>query len=568
MVLAPMASTGKEPVGSMGTDTPLAVLSDEAPPLFDYFHQLFAQVTNPPIDPIREALVMTLETNIGPDGNPFEETPEQCHRLASWWPVLTARRSWRRSARWRRGCFEPVTLSMLYRDGSAPRALRRRPSTRCEARGRARWTTAINLLVLTDRGVDAEHSVPIPCCWRCRRCTSTWCARASACRWAWWSRPADLREVHHIACLIGYGAAAVHPVAGAAIAAPWTRGAAGADRRGEAERLHRRRCTEGLLKVMSKMGISTLQSYRGAQIFEAVGLDRALVARTSRAPRRGWAGWGSPSWREVVARHERGFGPRRFEGRRAPAAGGRPVPAGAAGASTTQWNPRTRRRCCRRPCGRRRGASPSTSAVRRRPPIAATLRSCSSWWGRPPMPLDEVEPASRHRAALRHRRDELRVDQRRGPRDPGHRDEPPRRRSTAARAARSRTATCPTNGDSCAAARSSRWRRAASASRPSTWSTPTSCRSRWRRAPSRARAGSSRAQGRRAHRQGAPLDAGRDADLAAAAPRHLLDRGPGAAHLRPEVGQPAARISVKLVARSGVGTVAAGVAKAGADVPS
>jgi glutamate synthase (NADPH) large chain len=81
MLLAPMAETGKEPIGSMGTDTPLAVLSERRPTLFNYFHQLFAQVTNPPIDPIREELVMSLETSIGPDGNTFDETPEHCHRL-------------------------------------------------------------------------------------------------------------------------------------------------------------------------------------------------------------------------------------------------------------------------------------------------------------------------------------------------------------------------------------------------------------------------------------------------------------------------------------------------------
>src|SRR6185369_1568840 len=122
LVIEPMATTGKEPVGSMGTDTPLAVLSDQAPNLPAYFHQLFAQVTNPPIDPIREALVMSLETTMGPDGNTFDETPEQCHQLRLRGPVID-NRDLAKIRRVREGVFDPATLSTLWNVADGPAGL-------------------------------------------------------------------------------------------------------------------------------------------------------------------------------------------------------------------------------------------------------------------------------------------------------------------------------------------------------------------------------------------------------------------------------------------------------------
>ena len=142
LIAGPMAATGKEPVGSMGIDTPLAVLSERAPNLSAYFHQLFAQVTNPPIDPIREALVMSLDTTMGPDGNTFDETPEQCHQVRLRGPVID-NADLARIRGLREGVFDPVTLSADLVDAVAdgPTAWRRR-SIGCAAPPRRRSTTA------------------------------------------------------------------------------------------------------------------------------------------------------------------------------------------------------------------------------------------------------------------------------------------------------------------------------------------------------------------------------------------------------------------------------------------
>src|SRR5205807_252811 len=159
LLLPSMAETGKEATGSMGQDAPLAVLSRRSPPLFDYFHQLFAQVTNPPIDPIREALVMSLETSLGPDGNTFDETPEQCHQLRLRGPIID-NRDLAKIRAVREGVFDPATLSLLWpardRQGWLARALDRL----CKLASQA-IDDGHNILILSDRGVD-DRVVPIP----------------------------------------------------------------------------------------------------------------------------------------------------------------------------------------------------------------------------------------------------------------------------------------------------------------------------------------------------------------------------------------------------------------------
>jgi glutamate synthase (NADPH) large chain len=147
LLLEPMAREGHEPVGSMGQDSPLAVLSDRAPSLFDYFHQLFAQVTNPPIDPLREALVMSLATSIGPDGNTLEETPEQCHRLSLPGPILSNEQTARVKAMHDLGVFEPRVLPTLY-SGALEEAVERLCDRAVEA-----VEEGADLLILSDRGV-------------------------------------------------------------------------------------------------------------------------------------------------------------------------------------------------------------------------------------------------------------------------------------------------------------------------------------------------------------------------------------------------------------------------------
>ena len=306
LIIEPMAATGKEPVGSMGTDTPLAVLSDRAPNLPSYFHQLFAQVTNPPIDPIREALVMSLETTMGPDGNTFDETPEQCHQLRLRGPVID-NTDLAKIRGMHEGVFEPITLSMVYpvADGEAGLAA-------AIARLRRAAELAIddghNVLILSDRGVDAAH-VAIPAVLGLSAVQQHLVREGTRMQAGIVVETADAREVHDVALLIGYGAAAVNPY----LALDLVRVLVDEGRvPGPAEDAVGRyihALEEGLLKVMSKMGISTIQSYRGAQIFEAVGLDKGMVERhfTNTPSRIGGVGLGELG-REALMRHRRGFG--------------------------------------------------------------------------------------------------------------------------------------------------------------------------------------------------------------------------------------------------------------------
>ncbi|MBL8912165.1 MAG: glutamate synthase large subunit, partial [Archangium sp.] len=297
LLLAPMAETGKEPTGSMGQDAPLAVLSDRAPSLFDYFHQLFAQVTNPPIDPIRESLVMSLATGIGPDGNTFDETPEQCHRLSLPGPILdnhdTARLKGMRSL----GVFEPRVLPALY-EGSLDDAV----SRLCDA-AVAAVEDGADLLVLSDRGVDARRR-PIPALLATSAVHQRLVKLGIRRHTGLLVETGEAREVHHFSLLIGFGAAAVNP---------WLALDSLEDQKVGPKNFIKA-VNEGLLKVMSKMGISTVQSYRGAQIFEAVGLERSLIdAHFTGTPSR-LSGVGMTELgREAEARHARGFAVSRDE---------------------------------------------------------------------------------------------------------------------------------------------------------------------------------------------------------------------------------------------------------------
>ncbi|HET9625930.1 MAG TPA: glutamate synthase central domain-containing protein, partial [Kofleriaceae bacterium] len=274
VIVEAMATGGKEPIGSMGNDTPLAVLSDRAPNLPAYFHQLFAQVTNPPIDPIREALVMSLETNIGPDGNTFDETPEQCHQLRLDGPVLD-NRGLAKIRAVREGVFDPVTLSLVWPIADGADGLAAAVERLCRAAAAA-IDDGHNVLILSDRGVDARH-VAIPALLALSAVQQSLVAAGTRMQAGLVVETGEAREVHDIAVLIGYGAAAVNPylaidLVGELVARGRVPGPADA---AIARYIHA--LEDGLRKVMSKMGISTIQSYRGAQIFEAVGLDRALV---------------------------------------------------------------------------------------------------------------------------------------------------------------------------------------------------------------------------------------------------------------------------------------------------
>ncbi|WPB78886.1 glutamate synthase large subunit [Archangium violaceum] len=308
LLLRPMAETGKEPVGSMGTDTPLAVLSEQAPSLFNYFHQLFAQVTNPPIDPIRESLVMTLATGLGPEGNTFEETPEHCHRLSLPGPILTNGQLAKLAAIRNEGIFETQPLSLLYPVNGGEDALDAAVERLCNSAVEA-VDAGANILVLSDRDVDAAHAA-IPALLAVSAVHQRLVRDGIRMYTGLVLETAEAREVHHFACLFGYGVSAVNPY----LALDTLRALADAGElpvdQEKAQENFIHAIEEGLLKVMSKMGISTLQSYRGAQLFEAVGLQRSLVERHFTATPSRVEGVGLPELgREVSERHGLGFGP-------------------------------------------------------------------------------------------------------------------------------------------------------------------------------------------------------------------------------------------------------------------
>ncbi|MCB9735531.1 MAG: glutamate synthase large subunit [Deltaproteobacteria bacterium] len=392
LVLEPMAQDGAEPIGSMGADTPLAVLSDMAPPLFHYFHQLFAQVTNPPIDPIREALVMNLATTLGPEGNTFEETPEQCHRVRLRSPVVT-NAELAQIRELKVGVFEPTTLDAVY-DPSL--GLELAVDQLCKAAVDA-IDEGYNVLVISDRAVDQRRH-PIPSLLALSAVHQHLVREGIRFLAGLVVETADARAVHHFATLFGYGAACVNPY----LALDTVRDLAACGRTGctpdEAEKHYVKAVEKGILKVMSKMGISTLQSYRGAQIFEAVGLDSALIERHFTGTASRVEGIGLPELgREVAERHARGF---------SPLAGTalEELPAGGyfqwrRRGERHVWNPATIARLQAAARDEHDGATEYAEYARlvnEEDAARATLRGLLdfAWDEAGGVPLDEVEPAS------------------------------------------------------------------------------------------------------------------------------------------------------------------------------
>jgi glutamate synthase domain-containing protein 2/glutamate synthase domain-containing protein 1/glutamate synthase domain-containing protein 3 len=278
VLLAPMAANGEEPIGSMGVDTPLACLSDKPQPLFHYFKQLFAQVTNPAIDPIREELVMSLTSYIGTERNILDETPQHCHTLKLPHPILTNRDLEKlRRVSW--GDFLATTLPMLFRVGGGELELQRSLDALCR-RASLAIKSGYSLLILSDRGVDDEYA-PIPSLLALSAVHNHLVREGSRTQVALIIESGEPREVMHYCLLIGYGASAVNPY----LAIETLEDMAGRGLLPEnvtfetALKNYKKAINKGLLKVFSKMGISTLQSYRGAQIFEAIGLNKNVVQK-------------------------------------------------------------------------------------------------------------------------------------------------------------------------------------------------------------------------------------------------------------------------------------------------
>jgi hypothetical protein len=265
-----------EPLGSMGSDVPLACLSDHPQSLFGYFKQLFAQVTNPPIDPIREEMVMSLISYIGTERNILGETPENCHTLKMMQPILS-NRDLEKLRRISSGDLLATTLPALFRAEDGENGLRHALDD-LSNRAALAVHSGYSLLILSDRGVDATYA-PIPSLLAMAAVHNRLIQEKTRTQVAIIIESGEPREVMHFALLIGYGASAVNPyLAIETVHDLKRRGLLPAELTAEeAEHNYIKAIDKSLLKTFSKMGISTLQSYRGAQIFEAVGLNKELI---------------------------------------------------------------------------------------------------------------------------------------------------------------------------------------------------------------------------------------------------------------------------------------------------
>lgn len=401
VLLAPMAKTGAEPIGSMGTDSPIAALSDRPRLLFDYFTQLFAQVTNPPLDAIREELVTSLRSSLGPQGNLLEPTAASCRSVVLPFPVIDndeLAKLIHVNADGDLPGFKAATLSGLYRVSGGGDALAARIEEIC-AEADAAIGNGARLIVLSDRHSDAEHA-PIPSLLLTAAVHHHLIRTRQRTRVGLLVEAGDVREVHHVALLIGFGAAAVNPYLAMESVEDLVR--AGTFLQvvdGEPEKAIRNlihALGKGVLKVMSKMGISTVASYRGAQVFEAVGLDERFVEKYFHGTATKIGGIGiDVVAQEVAARHAKAY----------PASGIAPAHRALDIGGEYQWrregephlfDPETVFRLQHSTrSGRYDVFKQYTDRVNEQSERLMTLRGLFGFTtDRKPVPLDEVEPAS------------------------------------------------------------------------------------------------------------------------------------------------------------------------------
>ncbi|MBI2060735.1 MAG: glutamate synthase large subunit [Nitrospirae bacterium] len=391
LLMVPMALNGQDAVGSMGVDTPLAVLSERPQLLFSYFKQLFAQVTNPPIDPLREDLVMSIETTLGPERNLFEETPDHARKIRLTSPTLTNEELARLKELNQPGLVSH-TIPALFEARRGPDGLRSALDELCRRSAEA-IDGGATILILSDRGMDQTHAA-IPSLLAVSAVHHHLIREGKRVRAGLVIETGEPREVMHFCLLMGYGAGAVNPyLAYESVRQLVREGIIKEVDDDEAVTRYRKAVDKGLLKVATKMGISTLQSYRGAQIFEAIGINKEVIDKyfTWTASRIEGIGMDTIA-RETLIRHEKSV---------AESAGaGADLEAGG----QYQW--------------RRRGEfhllNPDTigklqHAVRSKNPATykefaemvnnqnqrlATIRGLLRFKPGKPVPLDEVEPAA------------------------------------------------------------------------------------------------------------------------------------------------------------------------------
>jgi glutamate synthase domain-containing protein 2/glutamate synthase domain-containing protein 1/glutamate synthase domain-containing protein 3 len=273
ILIKPMAETAHEPIGSMGNDTPCAVLSKNPQLLYNYFKQLFAQVTNPAIDPIREELVMSLMSFVGPEKNILEESPSHCHKLRVKEPILTNEDLEKIRSIKEKG-FRTKTISVLFRASSTKDFAKTLDKICKEAVSAIK--EGYTFIILSDRGINKDYAA-LPALLAMGAVHHHLVRKALRTQIGIIVESGEPREVHHFALLFGYGADCINPyLAYEAIRYLINEGDLKLDYK-SALKNYKKALNKGILKILSKMGISTLQSYRGAQIFEALGLDEEVI---------------------------------------------------------------------------------------------------------------------------------------------------------------------------------------------------------------------------------------------------------------------------------------------------
>ncbi|NTV89133.1 MAG: glutamate synthase large subunit, partial [Clostridiales bacterium] len=304
--IQPMAFEGVDPVGAMGIDTPLAVLSDKSQLLYNYFKQLFAQVTNPPIDAIREEIVTGNETYMGSSGNPLKQIPENARQIKLDTPVITDEELERLKNINIPG-FKSAVIHILYKVADGVEGLERAINNMCIAADRA-FESGKNIIILSDRGLDGQHAA-IPALLAVSALHHHTINNHRRTQISIVLESAEPREVHHFACLLGYGASAINPYLVFETIEDMASVGFLEDVPSKVGIKKYIKCvTKGVVKILSKMGISTIKSYRGAQIFEAIGIGQDVIDKYFRWTPSRIGGIGLPEIAEEIRlRHQNAF---------------------------------------------------------------------------------------------------------------------------------------------------------------------------------------------------------------------------------------------------------------------
>lgn len=391
MLISPMAKNGVEAIGSMGTDTPLAVLSDRPKLLFNYFQQLFAQVTNPPIDSIREAIITSPITTIGSEGNLLEPKPESCQQIKLQTPIIS-NQELAKLQNLPPGKFSSVTIPILFDSQAGFKGLET-ALNQIWNKADAAIASGCNIIILSDRGIN-EQQAPIPSLLAVAGLHHHLIRQGTRTQVGIVLESGEPREVHHFAVLIGYGCGAINPyLAFATIQEMIAEGILTDIDFKTATKNYIKAATKGVIKVGSKIGISTIRSYRGAQIFEAIGLNQTLIDQyfTGTASRIQGADLQVVA-QEAILRHQHAFADPEVDGKTLDVGGeyqwrkdGEAHLLSPATIHTLQQAVRT---------GDYDTYKQYSALINQETKQYFTLRSLLKFKSREPIPLEEVEPVS------------------------------------------------------------------------------------------------------------------------------------------------------------------------------